>query len=125
MVGLIISPSYYKFKESSDLDAVFNLVNNTLTKSQNRSQFIFKDSNWGIKLLNNQLTTFKGASYATRDTSADEKINLPPNITVSGLTEIVFSKLKGYPNVTGTISLINNSGQTKNIIINEKGSVSY
>ena len=121
VISALFVPSYYHFQESNNLNAAFNLINNSLSRTQIKSQSIENDSSWGIKIQGNQLTVFGGASYASRDVNLDELINLPPKISFSGLNEIIFSKLLGYPNTTGTISLINGLNQSKIITINEKG----
>ena len=82
------------------------------------------DSKWGVEILSNQVVVFKGNSYATRITSADEPLNFSGGVIASGLSEIVFEKISGITTNTGTITLTGGS-EIKNININAKGTVTY
>ncbi len=82
------------------------------------------DSSFGVYLTNDNYILFKGSSYLTRDPQYDQNFNLPLIINVSGLREIIFSKLEGKPNVSGNIVLISDENSIK-IHINEIGTISY
>ena len=82
------------------------------------------DSAWGIEFAENTATVFKGASYSGRDMAFDQPLSMPSGVVLSGLTEIVFSKLTGTTTSTGVITLTNQYG-TSNITINAKGTLSY
>jgi len=43
----------------------------------------------------------------------------------SGITEVVFTKFTGLPQTAGTITLTSSTNEMRNIVINQKGMVSY
>ena len=81
--------------------------------------------NWGVKILSENIVVFKGLNYAGRDVNYDELYSTSASVTPSGLSEIVFDKLTGLPQTTGTITLTSANGDVRTIIINAKGSVTY
>lgn len=82
------------------------------------------DSDWGVYLAGNQSTIFKGSGYSSRDSYFDEVSDLPGQTIVGGLTEVVFSKATGWPQVTGTTS-VSIGVEIKYININGQGIINY
>ena len=80
---------------------------------------------WGVSLSSSTITLFQGESYANRIQSSDESYALPSSITATGTQEIVFIKMTGLPQATGTTTLTANSGDVRTIIINAKGTIEY
>ncbi len=124
ILGGISVPVYKVFQAKNDLGVAENTVVQTLRRAQVLSQAIKGDMNWGLKVENGKVTIFKGLDYASRDSNADEVFDLPRRVNPSGLTEIVFSKFSGLPETTGAI-LLSTKDETKEITINEKGTVDY
>lgn len=110
------------YANRNDVPATAELVISALSTAQSRARTGLGDDTWGVKLNNNEIVVFKGASYATRVVASDEKHGLSSGATFSGLTEIVFSKLYGYPSVTGNI-IVNAGVISKTINLNAKGLV--
>jgi hypothetical protein len=92
--------------------------------AQSNAQIGKGDSSWGVKILSDSVIIFKGSSYVSRDTSADQSLNFSGGVVASGIDEIVFTKVTGSTINTGTVTLTNSYG-TKNIQINEKGTLTY
>ena len=127
IIGLLatISTSVYSsFKTHENLQIATIGVVEAIRHAQANSQTGKGVSSWGVNMLSNSAVIFKGSSYASRDTSADQSFDFPGGVTASGLLEIVFSKVTGSTSNTGTITLTNSSG-SKNISINEKGTLTY
>ena len=121
----IAAPYYQSFQVRNDLDIATNTIVQSLRRAQTLSQAGDGDMNWGVYVQVGSIIIFKGASYILRDVSYDEISNLPPSIESSGIAEVVFSKLYGIPQSTGTFTLTSTANETRNIIINEKGMVNF
>lgn len=125
VLAAISVPVYSTLQIKNDLDVVTNTTLQTLRRAQTLSQAVDGDSIWGVKLQSNDITLFKGASYALRDTDFDEVYTLSGNITPSEVSEVVFSKLLGNPNTTGTLTLTSSNNDVQNITLNSKGFLDY
>lgn len=120
----IAAPVYQDYQIRNGIDTGVNTIVENLRRAQTLSMAIDGDSNWGVSILNNEITLFKGTSFVTRDINFDEVSDILSVISSSGLDEIVFSKLNGLPNTTGVINL-SASGNVRTISINEKGILTY
>lgn len=119
------TPIYQGFQVRNDLDVAANSVATSLRRAQILSQAVDGDTSWGLSIQSGEITLFRGASYASRSAEYDEVFNLQGSITPSGVSEIVYEKFTGIPQTTGTIILTSNANETRNIIINEKGTITY
>lgn len=124
VLSAITAPVWSRIQTKNDLDVAMVTLAHSLRRAQALSVASDGDSVWGVETLSGSITVFKGGSYATRDTTYDEVFDLPAAITVGGPAEITFSKLLGVPSTTGTISLTD-GGDSANIVINSKGTVSF
>ena len=86
------------FYKSQQLETQAQEILQTLRRAQSKAMSIELDSTFGVYLTDDNYTLFKGTSYATRDVQYDEVFDLPQIINVSGLSEVVFSKVEGIPN---------------------------
>lgn len=123
LAGLSL-PVYRSLLQKNDLDIAANTVAQSLRRSQMLSQAVDGDTAWGVKVQAGSIVVFKGASYAARDTAFDETFSVPTSIGFGGINEIMFAKLTGLPQTTGTITL-NTANDSNTITINEKGTISY
>lgn len=118
-------PFYQSFQNRNELDIAGATFGQSLRRAQVLSQAVDGDISWGVSALNGNIILFKGNSYSARDISFDEVFDLPPSITLSGTSEIVFTKFNGTPQTTGTLTLTSANNETRTITINAKGSISY
>lgn len=125
VLAAISVPVYAILQVKNDLDVATNTTLQTLRRAQTLSQAVDGDSSWGVKLQSSDITLFKGLSFAGRDTNFDEVYTLSGNVTPSGVSEVVFSKLSGNPTTTGALTLISNNNERQNITINSKGFLDY
>lgn len=124
IAGLSV-PVYNSFQIRNDANVTVDVIAQTLRRAQILSQSVVGDSEWGVNLGTGEVTLFRGTSYAARDNTYDELFNASPNINYSGPQEIVFSKLYGIPQTTGTITITTTSNIQKTIQINSKGILTY
>jgi prepilin-type N-terminal cleavage/methylation domain-containing protein len=124
ILATISVSTYTNFKAHNSLEVTSNGLVEALRFAQLNSQAVNGDSKWGVKILENEMIIFKGSTYDSREISADQNIALVSGVVPSGLSEIIFEKVSGKTSTTGTIILTNNSGE-KNILINEKGTITY
>ena len=120
-VSLPLAINFYKTRQ---LDVHHQGIVQALRRAQSKATAIEDDSSFGVYLTSEQYVLFKGNSYDSRDFAYDEDFNLPDNLVITGLSEIVFSKLEGIPSDTGTINLTID-GQSETISINEVGRINY
>ncbi|KPJ71356.1 hypothetical protein AMJ50_02600 [Parcubacteria bacterium DG_74_3] len=123
VVSLPLAMNFYKTRQ---LDVYENGIVQALRRAQLKSMSVEADSSFGVYISNDskKYVLFKGNSYNTRDNVWDEVFELPDNLSVGGLTEVVFTKLKGIPSNTGNIFLIIDN-RSEIININEAGRVNY
>ncbi|MFQ6049790.1 MAG: Tfp pilus assembly protein FimT/FimU [Candidatus Paceibacterales bacterium] len=115
-------PLTLDFYKSQQLNIHTQGVIQALRRAQLKAMSVENSSIFGVYLVDDNYTLFKGSSYATRDVQYDAVSDLPQIINISGLSEIVFSKFEGIPSATGTIILSNN-GDSQTISINEIGRI--
>ena len=128
IIGLIAglgTPIYQSFQVRNDLDVATNTVAGSLRRAQVLSQAVDGDTSWGLYVQSGAITLFQGLSYVSRDASFDEVFDLPRSITPSGISEIVYNKFTGEPKTIGTVTLTSNANETRNVTINEKGTIVY
>lgn len=118
-------PVYQALQVRNDLDITATSLTQDYRRAQVLSQASQGDSEWGVQVNSAGVTLFKGVSYAARDVSYDEVSPIPASITSTGLLSVVFSRLTGLPQTTGTTTLTSNANEVRTIHINTEGTVSY
>lgn len=120
ILAVVSDSVYVNLKSSSNLKIATTSVVQAIRHAQINSQAVKEDSKWGIEILSNEVIIFKNNYVYPGSLSLD----LPKGIVPSGISEIIFEKMSGSTTTTGTITLTNSSG-VKNILINEKGTITY
>jgi len=120
-------PIYSSFASRNDLDLDTQTLASMIRRAETYSRTMNGDSNWGVKVQAGSAVLFKGASYATRDSTVDETDTITNTVTVGGsISEVVFTKLTGAPSTTGTITLTHTAtNDVRTITLNAKGMVDY
>jgi prepilin-type N-terminal cleavage/methylation domain-containing protein len=124
LTGLSL-PVYETFVRRNDLDLTTQSVVSSIRRAETYARANNGDNTWGVKFASNGVTLFEGASYATRDTTSDEPINIPNTVTVTGTSEIVFSKLSATPSATASVTLSSTTNDTRTVTVNGEGMVDY
>lgn len=112
-------PLYRNFQIRNDLDLAVAQTVHGLARAQLLSQSGQSDGAWGFRVPEG--TVFTGISYELRDATHDEVISLPQDITVSGVTEVMFERVTGKPSVTGIIIFTAGNGDTRTITVSDQG----
>lgn len=95
----------------------------SLRKAQIYTMMGKQNGQWGVHYGNNTVTLFQGTSYAARNQSLDESQSVPTNITLTGLTDILFLRPAGTVGTAANITITGNA-LNKTISINTQGIVS-
>ncbi len=125
------APIYRSLQVKNDLDISSTTVVETLRRAQSLSQAADGDTKWGVKIQSGSIVLFKGTSYAARDSGYDEIFDMSPLITPTGALEITYSEPLGTPqtggvDITSSITItLTTPYDTKDIVINPKGMISY
>lgn len=118
-------PLYESFVRRNDLDLTTQTIVAAIRRAETYARANNGDSLWGVSFQAGTVTLYKGASYATRTSGFDEAIALPGLVTISGLSDINFSKLSAAPSSTGTVTLTSSTNDSRILTINAKGMVAY
>ena len=118
-------PVLQSLQVRNNLDIATNTVFQNLRRAQTLSQAVERDNRWGVMIDTEKIVIFKGESYLSRDAGFDESFNMPQGVTISISQEIIFLKLSGELQASKQITLLSNSGDSKEITINEKGTILY
>src|SRR3989344_2125704 len=102
-------PVYRTLYVDNDLEIIASITADTLRRAQVLSYANEGNSSWGVHVSSDSIMLFKGSSFAARDASFDEISTLSAGTTPSGITDIVFTRLSGLPQTTGSITLTTNS----------------
>lgn len=124
MVGLSM-PIFQSYQNRNEVELAAQNLAAALRRAQVYARSGSDDSQWGIQIQSNTVTLYKGAVFASRDTTYDETYTIPPTISVSGDATTVFAKLSGLPDAAGTTTLTSVSTDVRTVSINAKGMVSY
>lgn len=124
LAGMSI-PIYQSFQNKNDLDIAAAAAVQSLRRAQVLARAVDGDTSWGVRLQSGSVVLFKGTSWAGRDSNYDEVFEISSSLALSGLSEIVFSKFSGTPQVTGNITLTSVNNDARTITINSKGTIGY
>ncbi len=122
LLVLFTVPLGAQFLKTAHFLASIDEVVGTLRNARDRSLSQDRDSAFGVYVTPTTHTLFKGNSFLTRDPLFDEVHELPAGVSASGLSEVVFAKYTGMPNVTGNIVLTSDVG-ARTISINSAGRI--
>ena len=124
MVVGIGAPVFQNLQVQNELELAAQHLVHALRRAQAHARAVDGDSEWGVMIDTASITLFKGSSFAGRDGDFDSSTSVN-GITSSGDTEIVFDKLSGFPQTTGTITLTDIHGVTRDVGIHDKGRITW
>lgn len=122
IVAIVAIPASLNFLKQQNLNTTTSNVLATLRQARSQAVSQKNDSSFGVKFLSNSYVLFQGSSYAARTTSQDLLFTIPGTVSISGISEIVFTKRTGLPNTTGTI-LIMAGTASRSVNINQQGTI--
>ena len=116
------SPFFSRFLHQNSVSTVaFSLISH-LRRAQFNAMMSMRNSSWGVAYQSSKIILFQGNSFSSRNSAFDEVFEIPPSVSVSGLSEIIFQKRTGLPQTTATV-IISSIGTTKTITVNNQGVV--
>lgn len=124
LVGLSL-PLLQSFQARTDLDVTTEAVANSLRRAQTYARGVSGDSTWSVRIASGAATLYKGSTYASRDSSYDEATTISTTFTVSGLSDVTFSKLSATPSTTGSVIITGTTNDTRTVTLNAEGMVTY
>lgn len=124
LTGLSL-PVYESFARRNDLDLTVQSTASAIRRAETYARAVRGDSTWGVKFQSTDITLFKGATYATRDTNFDEVIDMPNTVSIAGLSEVQFAKMLATPSTTGSVTFTSTTNDTRTLTLNAKGMVDY
>lgn len=127
IIGILliaVPTTFGSFQETQTIDLAIQTTMQSLRRAQIRAQAVENDQAWGVFLQNGSVTVFQGSGYLTRDSSFDEVTPILANIAFTGLTEVIYDKMTGAPQTTGT-TIFETVHEIRTITIFEKGTLFY
>lgn len=113
-----------RFFISGQLNTAREQVVYQMKTAKIRAQANVANSPHGVYFQTHGIVLFQGETYATRSSTHDIVTNFKNTITLqtsSFASEIIFSQGSGFPSVTGTLQLIHDNGDVRNLLINSYG----
>lgn len=116
--GLVFSMNFYR---SYLISYERNVVIGTLSKARSRAMANMYQSSHGVHFGDDAYTVFRGSTY---DPSSPFNESFPKteNISISGLTDVVFEQLTGNASPEGSLT-ISNLTSLISISINHEGTL--
>lgn len=121
----LLTPSFYsKFALQNATSNTIDQLVGSLRKAQIYSMVSRQGDSWSVHIDTSEITLYKGNNFSTRNSGFDETFSLSPNVSITNLTDINFTRVIGIPNIASaqvvTVSSTNSNGS---ITINTQGVV--
>lgn len=99
-------------------------ITSALHTAQLRAKAGERGTAWGVSLATETVTIYSGESFAARNTTVDEIVDLPAGVGMTSTmsTDIHFQKISGAPTHDATITIANDTG-TKTLYVNTQGGI--
>jgi prepilin-type N-terminal cleavage/methylation domain-containing protein len=123
VLGYISIGFYSRFFTQNAVANTTDQLTSELRKAQIYSMMGKQNSSWGVHKGTNQIILFQGSSYTGRNVAFDEIFSVNQNVSLTGLSDIIFSRMTGTPSASPTI-VISGNNNTKTVIVNSQGVVS-
>lgn len=121
-ITALTMPVAVNFYISQGLDETTRDIVETLRRARGLAITQYNDSAFGVRFESGSYILFQGSSYASRAQSEDEIFTFITGIGTSGIIEVVFAKLTGKTDSTGTL-IVATGGKSQNISINVQGKI--
>jgi prepilin-type N-terminal cleavage/methylation domain-containing protein len=117
IIGAATSPFISRFiLQNNHTNTVSRLIS-SIRKAQNYAMDGKNGEVWGVCLSSGNIRLFSG----TCDTPTfSEDFNVPQSVSITGLNEVTFSKLRGEPSSVLNISM-NSDIDSVNLVVNSAG----
>lgn len=122
ILATLTVPLILDFYKDQQINSSTQEVVQTLRRAQLKAMSVESDSSFGVYLTNDNYILFRGDTYNPGD-PYNEIFNFPQIITVSGLSEVVFTKFEGLTEDIGSI-VLSIDNESRIIEINNFGKIS-
>lgn len=133
VIGILVAitiPNMRSLQHRADISSDAVKVTTALKQAQASSQAADHDSRHGVyfDVSNDRAVLFRGDDYATRDMDADRVTSLSGSVSFSsvdleGGNEVVFHRVGGGTENSGSIEMSSSGGDTKMIFIEGSGKI--
>lgn len=117
IVSFISTPFFSHSLLRNNTTTATELIENVIRKAQLYSVNGKNNAVWGVCITSGKIRLFTGTCAAP---VIREDTTLPKNITITGLSETTFSKFRGEPSSSRTIT-IQSGIKTQTIVLNPVG----
>lgn len=121
VIALVGLESFQEVSKGKHPDRASSVYIEALYRAKANAEVMQNDSAWGVAVFADNITLFEGDSFASRETDSDV-VELIPSVSVSGVSEIVFSVREGVPDTSGTTTF-NNAFATSSVFVSDEGRV--
>lgn len=118
-------PIYLTFQSRNEVAIAAHTAVESLRRASLLAEGMEGDSSWGSLATTSRIIVFKGSGFSTRDPSFDEFFDISPSVSISGTAEFVFEKFTGMPLTAGITTFTSVNGETREVNVNTKGTISY
>lgn len=108
--------------QALELERARELVRSELVRARTDAISGSQDQSWGVAFTPSSITRFGGASFASRDPQFDVTNSFSAPVTMSGATEIVFTRPRGEPTAAGSV-VITNGTRSYSVSVNSAGTI--
>lgn len=124
-ISVISIPLYSNLQASTRLDESVAQVIDFLRAGRERSRAGLRNDSYGVYInpLDSKVVLYQGASYAIRNATYDQILNLESGVKIATtipLNEVNFSKSTGFASAVGRIEL-DFDGRKRNVEVNQYG----
>lgn len=97
-------------------------IRTTLTTAREDTLAGTNNAAWGVALFPHDIVRFQGSSYASRVPAYDVTISLGSLVTLSGPSEVTFTRPDGFPSTPSTL-ILTDSQRTATTTVNVLGTI--
>ncbi len=123
VIFTIVAPVGISLYRAQLVEEVRSNIIDALQKARHNSILQKGDTAYGVRVVAGSYTIFQGVTYDTRNIDGDEVFPVASNVSFSGWQDIIFAKLTGLPNATGTLA-INYNDMNRGIAVDISGGIS-
>jgi len=122
ILGFLSTGFYSRFYNQNAVSTVTDELTQEFRKAQIYAMMGKQNGNWGVHNNTTSIVLFQGSTFTGRNTAFDETFAVNSNIIITGLTDLIFSRMTGTPSATPTI-IISSANNTRTITVNSQGVV--
>jgi type II secretory pathway pseudopilin PulG len=123
VIGVMSIPVAVEYYRTQILDEAAKDLRSVLRRANNQAVFQKNDSAFGVDFssVTDKYVLYQGSAYSSRITAEDEIFAIPAGITLSGVSEVAYTKRTGT--TTASTLTITGVNQTRTISISADGKV--